>query len=177
MATARALLRVALLETTPGQGPADVFDRLAIWFPPQFESDQYVTMWLGIWDQEAETLRVASSAHPPPVLWRLDGEPEFLESEPTLPLGLAGIEPIRAEEICIEFNVGDRLFLYTDAWIESRATDGRVLSGDSFLDFIGNAYGQSTQMAVKMLFMEFERFAANSRITDDVSLFVVDRIE
>lgn len=176
MATTRALLRVAFHEIQDHQGPSDVLLRLAVLFRDLLTVEQFVTMWLGIYSPERGELRFASAAHPPAVLWPASGEPQFLEIEPALPLGIAGIEPRRGPERSIDFDLGDRVFLYTDGWNESPSSTGETLSGERFLDFLANAYGQPVSMVPAVLFMEFERHAANSRISDDVTLLVFDRV-
>jgi serine phosphatase RsbU (regulator of sigma subunit) len=177
MATARALLRAALQEAHRAIGPADILLKLSHWFQNQLEPEQFVTMWLGVWNPADEILRYASAAHPHAVLWRCDGGPEFLEAPYGLPLGLAAVPPEPYDECSTPFEVFDRVFLYTDGWTESTSVDGRMLEGEAFLDFIANAYGQPLQQVSPVLFMLLERHAANSRIRDDVSLLVFDRVE
>lgn len=177
MATSRALLRAALMETKPGEGPAHAMFRLANWLGSEFLPTEFVTMWLGIYDPETEILRFANSAHPHAVIWRHGVyDPEFLPSENTFPLGLAGIEPEMPIEGEIAFHPGDRLFLYTDGWIESESSEGRFLDGPEFIEFLANTAGQPNDHAATLLFTEFDRFLANSRIRDDVSILIVDRL-
>ncbi len=177
MATCRSLLRVSLLEATPEEGPTEILLRIARWLEPQFESEQFATMWLGVWDQKAGTLRHANAAHPSAILWRDDEEPEYMETLNGLPLGLTDIEPFPCEEGTVNLRIGDRVVLYTDAWNESKSSSGKVLEDEEFLDFIGNAYGQPLIQVPTVLFMMFERHTANSRIRDDVSLMVFERVE
>lgn len=176
LATTRALLRVAFYEIQDHQGPSDVLLRLATLFRNLLTVEQFVTMWLGIYDRRDGVLRYSSAAHPPAVYWPAEESPQYLKIEPSLPLGLAGIEPTRATECSLDVELGDRFFLYTDGWNESPSAQGKTLSGELFLDFLANAYGQPVAMAPSVLFMEFERHAANSRISDDVSLLVFDRV-
>lgn len=175
MGITRSLLRVALLEVKPEEGPSAVLLRLAQWTGMLLEDDQFATMWLGIWDPATEKLTFARAAHPQAVLWRADGNPEFLMTAGTIPVGLAGIDPIPAPEDEVELGLGDRVFLYTDGWNETPASDGSVLEGQRFLEFLDNAYGAPIDQVPSILFMEFERHAANARIRDDVSLVVFGR--
>lgn len=175
MGITRSLLRVALLEIAPHEGPSAVLLRLAQWTSTLLEDDQFATMWLGIWDPATERLTYARAAHPQAVLWRADGDPQFLITDGTIPVGLAGIEPIPAPEDVVELGLGDRVFLYTDGWNETPASDGSVLDGEKFLQFLDAAYGAPVDQIPSILFMQFERHAANAKIRDDVSLMVFGR--
>lgn len=177
MATARSLLRAALQETTAGIDAADVLLKLSHWFQNQLESDQFVTMWLGIWTPGDEMLRFASAAHPPAVLWRKGSDLEYIETQFGFPLGMAGIEPEEYVQSEFHLGVGDRVFLYTDGWNESPSRAGELLEDERFLDFLGNTFGLPVEQVCAALFMLLERHAANSRIRDDVSLLVFDRAE
>lgn len=177
MATTRALFRAALLEASREIGPSLIMQKLSQWFQNQLEPEQFVTMWLGIWDDESSTLRVASAAHPPAVIWRMNQDPKYLEVDNGLPVGLAGIDPMEYSESELKLNPGDQVFLYTDGWIESASRSGEFLDGQKFLEFLENAYGQPVSQIPTVLFMEFERHAAGSRIRDDVSLLVFSRVD
>ncbi|MDX1973660.1 MAG: SpoIIE family protein phosphatase [Candidatus Sumerlaeia bacterium] len=177
MATSRALLRTALLEAEPYHNPSDILLRLSYWLGHQFDVEQFVTMWLGIYDPATNILSASSAAHPAAILWPHEGEPEFVKLESGLPLGLAGIAPQPYPEVEVTLQPGDRVFLYTDGWCETPTREGKVLEGEVFLDFLSNAYGQPILQVPTVLFMLFERHAAGSRIRDDVSLLVFDRAE
>lgn len=176
MATSRALLRTALLEAEPYNTPSDILQRLSFWLGHQFDVEQFVTMWLGIYDPSNGVLSASSAAHPKAIVWPRGKDLSYIELNSGLPLGLAGIDPLPYPEIELKLEVGDRLFLLTDGWCETPTRDGKVLEGEALLDFIGNAFGQPLLQVPQVLFMQFERHAAGSRIRDDVSLLVLDRV-
>ena len=60
-------------------------------------------------------LRLVRAGHPPPLLIRAGGEPELLEGEAGIVLGVPGAV---CEEYPTTLGVGDRLVLYTDGLIE-----------------------------------------------------------
>lgn len=177
MAASRALLRTALAEAPEGAGPAEILFTTARFLQYEVEPEQFLTAWLGIWDPRAGTLRCASAAHPPAVLWRRGGRPEFFRCEVGLPLGLTGIPPVLGGETALQLDKGDRIFLYTDGWTESESASGATLEGQDFLEFLENATEQPLGYVPTILFHEFERHTANSRIRDDVSLLVFERVE
>lgn len=177
MATARSLLRAALLEAEPYHSPSDIFEKLSFWLSNQFEIGQFVTMWFGIYDPETKKLSASSAAHPKAVIWRHDSDPEYLDIEPGLPLGLAGIESSGFEEVTIDLGVGDRIFLYTDSWLETPTKNGDMMDKQAFLNLCSDTYGHSVKQVWQIMFMHFERHAANSKIMDDISLLAFDRVE
>lgn len=175
--TLRALLFASLREATSSEGPGDVLFRLARWFQGQLGEEQFATAWLGFWNPGTEVLTYASGAHPQAVLMPGGAAPRFLEHPPGLPIGIEGIEPEKLQEREVSLDVGDRFFLYTDGWTETQSARGDVLEGPEFLDFLGNSEGQPIQATPALLFMEFERHAANARVRDDLTMLVIDRVE
>ncbi len=173
-ATTRALLGVALEEAEPGHGPGRVLWQLSTWLQKELEPEQFVTMWLGLWEPVSSTLVYASGAHPPAVICRGGSNPEYLSHEQTFPIGLSDIDPEIAEETERKLDPGDRVIIYTDGWTESPSWDGGYLEGDRLLDFLGNADMAPLRQVPVLLLMEFERHAANSRITDDVTLLAFE---
>src|SRR5690606_32783621 len=115
MAITRSLLRVAIKKCTRDSRPCDVFMKLDKWLRYEFAPDQFVTMWLGFWDPRRSQLTFSCAAHPDAILWPRDGEPQFLESQRGLPLGLADVDTVPVESRSIDLRPGDRVFLYTDA--------------------------------------------------------------
>ncbi|MEQ8818639.1 MAG: PP2C family protein-serine/threonine phosphatase [Sumerlaeia bacterium] len=178
MATTRALLRTALIEAEPVDQPSDVLARLSYWFGPQLDDEQFVTMWLGIYDPPTCLLSYASAAHPSAILWRKEkDDPEYIPVEPTVPLGISGIVPPPAEDGMLKLKPGDRVLLYTDGWTETPSRTGEVLDGERFLEFFANTQGQMLAHVPLMMFMDFERHAVGTRIRDDLSLLVMDRVQ
>ncbi|CAN5280142.1 hypothetical protein BH09SUM1_BH09SUM1_30310 [soil metagenome] len=177
MATTRTLMRAALSEATAETTPADIIFRVSTWFQVEYSEDKFVTAWLGIWDQQSGVLSYSSAGHPAAVVWSVeDADPKYLPTEPAFPLGIAGVDPERPPVHEVDLAVGDRVFLYTDGWNESASDSGEFLTDETFLQFLANSAGQPVPHAPLLLFTEFERHAANSRIRDDISLMVFDRV-
>lgn len=174
-ATSRALLQTALREMQPCDGPGIILQRVSRWLEDQLDVEQFVTAWLGIWDPPVSTLTYASCAHHPAVIRRADGVYSYLPQDPSLPVGLSGVEAGRPAEQQCPLAIGERIVLYTDGWVETPAADGRYLEEDAFLDFLAESEGQPLDQISLFLFTNFERFAANTRISDDVTLLVFER--
>ncbi len=172
---AHALLSTALIEMKDREGPAAVIDRLNRWLTNEIGQEQFLTLWMGIFSPDDETLTYCSCAHPPAVLLKPGEKPSYLVQETGLPVGLSGVDVTIPKEQTIEFELGDRLILYTDGWTESPSYEGRLLSGDELLRFFGESEMQPIKQVIDILFMEFERHAANSVIRDDMTILIADR--
>lgn len=99
--------------------PGKALDHLgdALWH--HLPTEQYATMFLGLWDPATGTLRHSSAGHPAPlVLRRTTGAIEKLPGEGGFPLKLIEErESYSTQETRLER--GDRLILYTDGIIEA----------------------------------------------------------
>ena len=174
-ATSRALLHTALLEIQPDHGPAHILKKVSHWLQDQIDDEQFVTIWMAIWDPTTNILTHSSCAHHPAIIWRKGEQPVFLEQDTALPVGLSGVPPTLPSERQITMGVGDRIFVYTDGWVETASRDGKLLEGPDFLEFIAESEGQPLDQLPLFLFTQFEHFAANTSISDDVTLLAFER--
>jgi serine phosphatase RsbU (regulator of sigma subunit)/anti-sigma regulatory factor (Ser/Thr protein kinase) len=117
MTQLRNALRVYALE---GLKPASVLAKLNQLGDTTGPS--FATLFYAIVDTEALVCRYASAGHPPPLLVRPDGPPEFLEGGRSVPLGVSADVGYRQDVVQLE--AGDTIMLYTDGLVERR---GRTL--------------------------------------------------
>ena len=117
MALSRTLLRaVGSNRRTPAETLARVNEVLL----RDTRSDLFVTVWYGMWDTAAGTVRFASAGHNPPLLIHADGTAEQLHAR-----GIAlGVVPnVRLEETQVTLHPGDLLVAYTDGVTEALRSD------------------------------------------------------
>ncbi|MCC5877697.1 MAG: SpoIIE family protein phosphatase [Candidatus Sumerlaeia bacterium] len=176
-ATSRALIYTALREIKPEEGPSIILSRVSSWLQDQLDVEQFVTVWLGFWDPGTEELVYASCAHHPAVLARPSCELCYLPQDTGLPVGISGVIPDPPPQQSTKLEVGDRIMLYTDGWVESPSTAGETLDGKRFLEFVADAEGQPLEQLTLFLFTQFEHFVANTSISDDVTFLAFDRVE
>lgn len=175
-ATSRALIQTALSEAKPSVGPAQILCRVSTWLQEQLDIEQFVTVWLAIWEPQNSTLIYSSAAHHPAVLAKPTGELRYLPQETGLPVGIAGVDAVKPPEQRLKMSVGDRVMLYTDGWVETQSQNGESLEGDHFLAFLAEAEGQPLDQLCLFLFTQFEHFAANTSISDDVTFIAFERV-
>ncbi len=110
---AKYLMRVFLRQY---RDPAQALEELnrQMYSPERFE--EFVTMFVAVFDLEAETLRYASAGHPTMWLWH---QREVLPLRSTGPVVMLGAESsFYSREL--QLNSGDMIVLYTDGLIEAR---------------------------------------------------------
>jgi len=113
MAHLQSATRAFALE---GMRPSMVLERVS-GFAYDTPGPSMATLLYGIVDPDAGTLRIASAAHPPPLVVGADGSANFVESPRGNPLG-ARQYPVY-EEASVVVAPGDTILLFTDGLVES----------------------------------------------------------
>lgn len=176
MAMTRSLTRASSTHVRAGDGPRWLLTRINRWLCAQLVETSFVTMWMGVWDPVLKELRFSRAGHPPAILWRRGGQPELLSWAGSPPLGLSEF-PAPPEEEAITLEPGDRLALYTDGWIESSNAEGKQLEMKGFMEMLLSTDGLDLESIPLHLNIALERHVANSAITDDISLLMIERLE
>jgi serine phosphatase RsbU (regulator of sigma subunit) len=161
------LLRVFLRQY---RDPAQAVEELNAVLSAQSRTDEFVSLCVTVFDQNAGTLRFTSAGHPPAWLWH-DGELRPLRATgPLLTLDPDSLYSSRE----VPLDEGDLLLLYTDGLSEARA--GEQLFGE---ERIANAVRRDPGMDADTLcksLMEAARDFATSALTDDVAILAIRRI-
>jgi serine phosphatase RsbU (regulator of sigma subunit) len=158
------LLRVFLRQY---RDPAQALEELntQIWSPQRGE--EFVSLFVGIFDQAAHTLRFASAGHPPAWFWH-DGEVRSLRATGPL-LTIDPKADYRSREVDLED--GDLLLLYTDGLAEARA--GEQLFGEERIaGHVRRDPGVSAAVLCKSLLAAARDFATTP-MTDDVAIMAI----
>jgi serine phosphatase RsbU (regulator of sigma subunit) len=163
---AKELLRVFLHEyRDPAQALEVLNERMSLHARPE----EFVSIFVGVLDSEASTVRYASAGHPVGWLWH-DGDMQPLPS--TGPLLL--LDPragFHSRELVLD--VDDLLVVYTDGLAEARA--GQAQFGEERIaQFIRRDPGIDAQVLCKAL-VEAARDFSSTPITDDTAVLAVRR--
>ena len=112
MAHLQSAVRAYALE---GLRPSLILERMN-GFVQELESRGTATLLLALVDPDAETVRLASAAHPPPLIVDPDGNTAYAEGPAGNPLG-ASLYP-SYDETVLAMPTGSALVLYTDGIVE-----------------------------------------------------------
>lgn len=127
-------------------------------------------------------LDLCNAGHPRPLLrrartgrWRLLKAPESGETSgadlSNLPLGV--LEPTRYEEFSVGLEEGDLVVAYTDAVIESRDQDGRMLGESGLLDFVAGLSTDDPSSLPRLLRERLLVRSAGRPIDDDLTIILL----
>src|SRR5256714_2700173 len=107
-------LRVYSLEH---DSPDDILDRMNVLLS-QAGAFQMSTAVVLIFDPRSDRLCFCAAGHPPPLMLEPDGSARFLESRPSVPLGILPYGNYHVSEAALP--AGATLLLYTDGLVERR---------------------------------------------------------
>jgi serine phosphatase RsbU (regulator of sigma subunit) len=158
------LLRVFLRQY---RDPAQAFEELNSQLWSQARTEEFVSLFVAIFDQVAGTLRFASAGHPAAWFWH-DGEVRSLRATGPL-LMLERNAEYRSREV--ELRAGDLLLIYTDGLAEARA--GEQLFGEERIaGTLRRDPGMEADVLCKSLLSAARDFATVP-LSDDVAIMAV----
>ena len=165
MARLQSAVRAFALE---GLRPGLVLERTS-WFAFEDERPTMATMLYAVVDPDEGTMRIASAAHPPPLIVDPDGEAAFAEGPRGGPLGARQYPTY--EESVLALRPGSTVVLYTDGLIEVPGT-----SLDEGLDELRGLAGSLPSDPERFADALLEAALGGRSPRDDVAVLIV-RIE
>ncbi|WP_174250795.1 PP2C family protein-serine/threonine phosphatase [Tuwongella immobilis] len=137
------------------------------------DTGSFVTMFMGVYDPVASTLRYASAGHNPPRVVRCrDGSHFSLANPPSLPLGILPDEDYPEETL--EMVPGDQLILYTDGVTESMNRQGEQFGPERLSQVLANCPVTADHMLAALLHA-LQEFTQGEPAADDRTLMVFKR--
>lgn len=161
MAHLQSAVRAYALE---GLRPSLILERMN-GFVHELESRGTATLLLALVDPDAETVRLASAAHPPPLVVDPQGNPSFAEGPSGNPLG-ASLFPTYDETV-MSMPAGSALVLYTDGMVER--PDQSLNRGMEILSELGLSLPDEPDEACRAL---LDRLLSDGLTHDDVALLI-----
>jgi len=130
----------------------------------------FITALYGYFDfsKSGAAFRFAKGGHTPPILYRsADRSARILTSE-GMPVGLSGTALF--EEITIDIEPGDRIYVYTDGIIETRNEHGAMIEVEGLRDSIIRSGSMTLEGSLDQVMQEIERFRGTIPVQDDMAL-------
>ncbi len=166
MANAQALLRAFADVAAP---PHEVMAKINRSLCRQHVSGRFVTSFYGVLDIDAYRLTFTNAGHNPPLLVRVDGRVERLNTG-GLVLGI--LDDVRYEQQTVELHRGDRLVLFTDGITEAEPADGIAFGDERLIDDVRAELDSTARSLVDRLMHTVSRFTGGA-FQDDATVIAV----
>jgi hypothetical protein len=162
------VLRQRALPQTDFKNPVEVLEDLNAMFQMDRHDDQYFTMWYGVYDTLARTIRYASAGHHPGYLVPPDRASALPLKTTGLMLGAA--LDSRFVGAAAEVPAGSRLYLFSDGVFEILTKDG-PWGLDDFVPLLRQPVCRASEC--QRLYRSVKTACHPGQFDDDVSLLVV----
>jgi phosphoserine phosphatase RsbU/P len=132
-------------------------------------SDRYATLFYGVFDGSSRTLHYVNAGHNPPMLLRVDGSVDWLETGGA-PVGI--FPDWSYEEGAVQLDPGDLLVAYTDGITEAMNPAGDQWGVEGLRRAASESAAQSTDEVVQAIFTSMDEFS-RGRQHDDATVVVM----
>ncbi|MCH9612128.1 MAG: hypothetical protein S4CHLAM102_06110 [Chlamydiia bacterium] len=134
------------------------------------ENGMFVTLFLALYDVESRRLSYSNLGHLPPLVKRVDGRLEKLDTA-----GMAlGVEPDSQAEIKeIELQVGDLIILYTDGITEAHNAHGNLFGETRLEQLINEADSNEVEYLADKIMQGVRDFVGGAPQHDDMTLVII----
>lgn len=155
--------------------PAQVLTGLNARFPMEQQSNQFFTIWYGVFNKTARTLSYASGGHPPAILLTGTSAADAALNCLTTSGFAVGVMPQASyNSASCTLDEHATLFVFSDGAYEiKKSSDGEMLSFQEWADYIA-AYGRSQRNDLDIVLAEMRSLQGARQFEDDVSLLQID---
>lgn len=162
--------RRALRSLKPGDSLAKAARTLNAHWNPEMT---YFTLALTEFDTRANTGRLVQAGHPHPVLMRRDGSVSRLGNG-GLPIGV--LPDAEFEEVVFQFEVGDRVLVFSDGIYENANSENEIYTEERFIQFLTDNATCSTEVLLHDIREALVAWTGAGNLSDDVSVVIAERV-
>ena len=137
----------------------------------EFQVEQYFTMAYAEINQETGQMRLVQAGHPHPVVLRAGGKIEKI-GDGGLPIGL--LPGATYQDVILQLNPGDRLFLLSDGITECPGPNGADLGEEGLEHILERLKPLASTELLEAVVWDLTQFAGTDRFPDDVSGLIAD---
>ncbi len=130
----------------------------------------FITALYGYFDfaKSGAAFRFAKGGHTPPILYRSADRSAWILTSEGMPVGLSGTALF--QEITIDIEPGDRIYVYTDGIIETRNEKGDMIEAEGLMDSIIRSGSMTLEGSLDYIMQDIERFRGPIPVQDDMAL-------
>ena len=149
--------------------PAHVLETVNRHFFDSTTAERFATLFFGIYDDRARSLRFVNCGHVAPLLLRASGGLETLDPTATV-IGAFRQWECSERQVCL--HPGDTLLVYSDGVTEAEAPSGADFGEDRLVRCLRDSRGQSASALVERIVESVSEFSRGSRY-DDVTVMAI----
>jgi sigma-B regulation protein RsbU (phosphoserine phosphatase) len=131
-------------------------------------SEHFITVFLGLFQPETNTLSYINAGHNPPLLIQENGATKVLEAGTTV-LGIFDPLPFD-EEGQVRVHKGDLLFAYTDGLVETMNTEDEMYGLERLLSFLEKNHGEALPDIHQGILEALRSYKSERPFTDDLTM-------
>jgi sigma-B regulation protein RsbU (phosphoserine phosphatase) len=134
--------------------------------------EMFVTVWLGILEISTGKIVAANAGHEYPVIGHAGGEFELLRDKHGFVIG--GMEGVKYKDYEIQFEPGDKLFLYTDGVPEATNVKEEMFGTDRLLDALNTDVYAPVEEMLRNVRKAVSEFTPGAEQFDDLTMLGLD---
>jgi sigma-B regulation protein RsbU (phosphoserine phosphatase) len=151
--------------------PVEVLTHLNTLYPFLANNNRFFTLLYGILDLRDGRFRYACGGHPGPLIFSSDGQ--ILDhTENSFPIGI--VEEAGFEQAEIKLNPGDRMYLYSDGFIEETNTNGELFDINQFQESLKNKDASTIDKSIEQAVDAIIAWHGNEHLSDDLSIIGIE---
>ena len=154
-----------------GVDAAEVLRRANESLCSQNKMEMFVTTWIGILQLSTGKMNCASAGHEYPAIYH-DGKFELFKDKHGFVLG--GMEGARYKDYEIQFEAGDKIFVYTDGVAEATNASNELFGTDRMIDALNIKPEAEPKEILKIVRASVDEFVGTAEQFDDLTMVCVE---
>jgi sigma-B regulation protein RsbU (phosphoserine phosphatase) len=151
--------------------PVEVLTKLNTLYPFQMNEDRFFTMLYGVLDMRDGQFRYASAGHHGPLIVSSDQSAQEISGK-GFPIGI--VDEPDYEETKITLNPGDRMYLYSDGFIEERNQAGEMFDIEKFQESVKSNYSLTLDKSIENTLNAIVSWHGSEHLSDDLSVIGIE---
>ncbi|MEI7831468.1 MAG: SpoIIE family protein phosphatase [Prolixibacteraceae bacterium] len=135
------------------------------------ESSMFVTFFLGVLDLKTGLLKYCNAGHNPPVIIRGKGDVVMFEKTKYIPVGL--FEDFDYQELSLQLEDGDKIFLYTDGVSEAENADNKLFGDDTLMNIVSQNAKATPRDLIHTMEAEIASHVNGFTQSDDITMMTI----
>ena len=156
---------------TEGKSPAKIMEDTNEMLVSKNPEDMFVTVWLGILEISTGKMTAANAGHEYPAICRKDGRFELFKDEHSMIVG--GMSGLKYKEYDLQFEPGDRLFVYTDGVPEATDPSNNMFGTDRMIDAL-NEEAETPEKVLENVRNAVDAFISGAEQFDDLTMLCME---